>query len=59
MEAAQGIQSNLALWAPVSFGLLAALATVMIWLALAPSRPQQQVEDRLDDLLSEIDVIEE
>jgi tight adherence protein C len=58
MDAVQVFQGNMALWSPVSFGVLAGLATVMVWLALAPARPHKEVEDRLDELLSEVDIIE-
>jgi tight adherence protein C len=58
MDAVQVIQNNMALWSPLSFGLLVGLATVMIWLSLAPARPQKDVEDRMDELLSQVDIIE-
>jgi tight adherence protein C len=48
-----------ALASPVLFAALIALATGMVWLALAPARPRQDVADRLDDYLERGDLIQE
>ena len=43
---------------PLVFAALIALAVGMVWLAIAPARPRQDVADRLDDYLARGDVIE-
>ena len=46
------------LWSPLAFAVLVALATALIWLALAPARAGREVEERLDDYLERVDVLE-
>ncbi len=44
---------------PATFALLAMLAVGLIWLALSPPRPRQDVSDRMSDYLERGDIIEE
>jgi tight adherence protein C len=46
-----------ALASPAVFAALIALATGMVWLALAPARPRRDVTERLDEYLARGDVI--
>jgi tight adherence protein C len=47
------------LWSPAAFGLLITLAVALIWLAFMPVRPLRDVQERMDDYLDRVDVIEE
>jgi tight adherence protein C len=59
MDLAQLLQAGRFLWSPLAFGLLVALALACVWLAFAPSRPQKEVEERLEDFLETAVALEE
>jgi tight adherence protein C len=46
-------------WSPLTFGVLASLATALIWIALTPSRPARMVRERLDGYLNPKEVVED
>src|SRR5690606_27218659 len=46
------------LWTPGAFAVLVGAAVTLVWLALAPARPAQPVNDRLDDYLDRTDLVE-
>lgn len=43
---------------PLMFALLAGLAVLLMWMAFAPARPAQQVQERMEDYLDRGDIIE-
>ena len=59
MDPATLLQRAGFLFSPVAFAALVMLATVLVWAALAPARPAQKVQDRLNDLLDRGDPLED
>lgn len=46
------------LWSPLTFALLVAVATALVWMALAPAKAGRDVEGRLDDYVTRSDTLE-
>ena len=59
MDIGHLIQTGGFLWSPVTFALLTGLAAALVWMAFAPSRPREDVEERLNGYLDRTDIIEE
>jgi tight adherence protein C len=59
MEVAYLMEMGGPLWSPWTFAALIGLATVLLWLAFAPSRPVRTVHHRLGRYLEGQDVVQE
>jgi tight adherence protein C len=46
-----------ALWSPLTFAMLMALATAFLWVAFRPAAPRRDVADRLNDYLDRGDIV--
>jgi tight adherence protein C len=58
MDIGELIVRGSALWSPLTFAVLVGVAAMLVWLAFAPSRAGREVEERLDDYLDRVDVLE-
>ncbi len=59
MDIAAVLQSASVLWTPLTAAVLAGVAMLFIWLALAPARPISAVRTRLDAYLNRTDLVED
>lgn len=59
MDITSVLQSANSLWTPTTVAVLAGVAMLFIWLALAPARPVGSVRSRLDAYLARTDVVED
>jgi tight adherence protein C len=57
MDVSTALQQYGALWSPVTFSVLLALATALVWMAFRPAPPRRDVSERLDDYLDRGDII--
>ncbi len=57
MEPAALLDAFSFLWSPVAVAVLAALAVLFVWLALAPAAPQREVRERLSEYLERGDLV--